>query len=263
MDGILIAGWKSFASTQLAQWDMLEAYIAGGSFAIWIIMFRLMDQMPSLRKYRMSQKEPVGLFVPDQNNSWLPLVIYIVAIHTYHIFVTKPPISEDPPTLSRTAVETIFGIFYYDFIFFWLHWAMHSFHIVGNLTGHHVHHTQNQLCASEVQHHSFVDGTLQVIVNMFVQNSSLPWYGRKHYLSRLLHNVIVTYMLTEIHAGYDGFWSMHNLLPWLVGGAKRHEMHHHNGTRYFQQFFMFLDDALLALTTDGKQAPSSPPRPRR
>ena len=92
-----------------------------------------------------------------------------------------------------------------------------------------------------------MDSALQVIVNIVVQNCSLPFFGRKHLFSRLLHNVVITYMLTEIHAGYDGFWSMHNLLPWLIGGAKRHEVHHGCGNQYFQQFFMYLDDLLLPL----------------
>lgn len=245
-----IAGlWNVFIGTKLAKWDMLEACVAGGSFVVWIIMFRVMDQIPSLHKFRMSKKDPIGLFQPDPNNSWVPLVIYILLIYIYHIFITKPPVTIDSPSVIRVIVEVVVGIFYYDFIYFWLHWSMHSFCIIGSLTRHCVHHTQSQLCASEVQHHSLIDGSLQVIVNIFVQNCSLPCYGKKHFLSRLLHNVLITYLLTEIHAGYDAPWSVHNLLPWIYGGAKRHEAHHVSGNKYFQQFFMYLDDSLQTIDT--------------
>jgi sterol desaturase/sphingolipid hydroxylase (fatty acid hydroxylase superfamily) len=249
IDNTLAGVWSMFIDTKLAKWGMLEAYVAGGSFAIWIVMFRIMDQIPSLHKYRMSKKDPIRLFQPDPNNSWAPLVLYILAIHIYHVFVTKPPVSIHAPSFTRVIVELVAGIFLYDFIFFWLHWSMHTFRVIGTITGHHVHHTQNQLCASEVQHHSFVDGSLQVVVNIIVQNCSLPWFGRKHLLSRLLHNVVITFLLTEIHAGYDAPFSLHNVMPYLYGGAKRHEVHHSHGKKYYQQFFMYLDDSLQALHT--------------
>mmetsp|Transcript_445 Transcript_445/g.792 ORF Transcript_445/g.792 Transcript_445/m.792 type:complete len:121 (+) Transcript_445:2-364(+) len=114
------------------------------------------------------------------------------------------------------------------------------------------------MCSSEVQHHSLLDGTFQVLVNIFVQRLYTP-FGAKHYLSRLLHNIVITYMLTEIHAGYDCWWSMHRLFPWLIGGARRHEIHHKNGKNgNYQQFFMYLDD-LMGTSSDEEEESSEHP----
>lgn len=190
--------WESFVTSPIGQWDMLEAYLSGICFAIYIIFFRLLDQVPSMRKYRISQgTKPIPLFQPDPNNSWVPLMLYLMTIHVFHYYYPKPLPDFTSPSGIRVAFELITGIFVYDFIFFWLHYAMHKIPLL-SFCNHHVHHTQNTMCSSEVQHHSLLDGTFQVLVNIFVQRMHTP-FGAKHYLSRLLHNIIITYMLTEIH----------------------------------------------------------------
>ena len=250
IDNLLSRFWFRLYEHPICHWDMLEAYVAGISFALWIIFFRIMDQYPALAKYKFPGNAQMKLFFPDKNSSWLPLVIYLISIHIYHYFFPKSFWPPEPPTALRLLVEVSYGIFAYDFIFFWIHLAMHKVSFMAYLSQHHVHHTQSNLCASEVQHHSIVDGSLQVVVNILVQNLPTGFYGRKHLLSRLIHNVLITYMLTEIHAGYDGFWSMHRLFPQLIGGAKRHEMHHKcSRTGYYEQFFMYLDDTLCYLDT--------------
>jgi len=94
-----------------------------------------------------------------------------------------------------------------------------------------------------VVNNSLVDAVLQVSTNIVVQNLPLLGVG-KHKLSRLLHNVVVTYLLTEAHAGLDLPWGSHRLCPGVLGGAPRHEAHHHLHRCCFHQFFTYLDDLL-------------------
>lgn len=211
--------WESFATSSIGQWDMLEAYISGISFAVYIIFFRLLDQVPYMHKYRLCpETKTIPLFQPDPNNSWTPLILYIVAIHGFHYVYPKPTPDMTTPSAFRVVVELVIGIFAYDFIFFWLHYAMHVFPAL-SFMNHRVHHNQSSLCSSEVQHHSFLDGTFQVLVNILVQRIHTP-FGAKHYLSRLLHNIIITYMLTEIHGESSyykyGLFYRHFLLSQFV-----------------------------------------------
>lgn len=238
MDQALDSLWKYLWKLPLLHWDMLEAYVAGLSFAFWIILFRSFDQMKFMKRYKFSSA--TADLSPLDFSSWSPLLIYLTSIHIYHLFITKPPPQSESPTVMRVIFEVITGIVLYDFLFFWIHFGMHHFPTLNRYHQHKVHHRHTVLCASVVQQHSAVDATLQVIVNIFVQNVSIL-HPRKHLLSRLLHNIIITYMLTEIHAGYDGFWSLHNLFPGLIGGALCHEVHHDNGSSNFQQFFFYLD----------------------
>eukprot|EP00415_Alexandrium_ostenfeldii_P001352 UN1352 len=114
---------------------------------------------------------------------------------------------------------------------------------------HHQHHEvakfSGRLLASDTVNHGLLDFSLQVAVNILVQNIAL--FGLpKHKLARFLHNVVVTGLLVESHAGYDGFWSTHRLYPGIFGGALRHVEHHRKGKQFYQQFFCYLDDMVFS-----------------
>lgn len=245
--------WQKFLTWQWANHPMLEAYVAAFAFAFYIGIFRLLDQCSFMTRYRFNKTTTLPSLTLANYfslaNGILPAIIYLLTIHIYHYFIMKLPLTQDSPTILRLGIEVLFGIIAYDFIFFWIHLGMHYFPQYQWFHQHFIHHQQQQgsgLLASEVQHHSLIDASLQILTNIFIQNIRLPYYGRKHSLSRLFHNLIITYMLTEIHAGYDGWWSLHNVFPsWIVGGAKRHEIHHIKGDRYFQQFFNYLDDFII------------------
>ena len=66
----------------------------------------------------------------------------------------------------------------------------------------------------------------------------------RHTLSKLMHNIVVTYLLVEAHSGYDLPFQSHRVFPSIFGGAVRHQIHHGTGRKYFHQFFMYLDDAM-------------------
>lgn len=245
---MLEAFWLHLIDQNFTKWCMFEAFVAGGSFAFWIMLYRTMDQITWFQKYRFSNKPALPVFRENANNAWTPLVIYLLLIRIYHWIIVKPTFSLESPTAIRLLFQVLEGILYYDFIFFWIHLLMHKTPQYSWFFQHQTHHNQVLLCANEVQHHSFVDGSLQVIVNIVIQNLSIYAYyysasKRKHFLSRLIHNVVITYMLTETHAGYNGFWCLHNLFPNIIGGARTHELHHtsFNNNKCYQPFFMYLD----------------------
>ena len=118
----------------------------------------------------------------------------------------------------------------YDFIFYWVHLALHKVPWLLRYV-HASHHRQDQLNAREVVHHSLSDGALQVAANIL----ALKLLGL-HPLARAAHNIVVTYLLTESHAGYDMPWMLHNVVPCgILGGPPRHEAHHRYGTVYYHQ----------------------------
>merc|ERR1711902_219710 len=123
--------------------------------------------------------------------------------------------------------DLTFGVFLYDFIFYWIHLALHKYH----------HEWNDTLRASETIRNSFIDGSMQVLTNIIVQD-----IGNKHPLTRLAHNLVVIYLLVESHSGYDFPFFSHNICPWLFGGSVRHNIHHQRGDVYFHQFFKYLDD---------------------
>lgn len=100
-----------------------------------------------------------------------------------------------------------------------------------------MHHSAVHLQSKDVVNHSFIDGTLQVGTNVVVLNTL-----GLHPLTRALYNVVLTYLLTESHSGYDMPWMLHNIMPHgLLGGSPAHEAHHHHGAAHYHQFFTYFD----------------------
>lgn len=178
-------------------------------------------------------------------------------LHTCHTHAQLPL---EAPSFPSLVAQVVLSIFVYDFCFFWIHLALHNVRSLYHL--HAKHHFKSPMNASEVIRHSFIDGSLQVpltprpsrtllsstahcvltqqqhvqvVTNIFVLNVL-----RLHPLARAVHDVTITYMLTETHSGYDMPWMLHNLVPCgILGGSPRHEMHHRSGMHYFQQFYTY------------------------
>ena len=205
------------------------------------------------------------------------------------------------------------GIIYYDAIFFVLHWMMHEipifrrFHarhhdyqVIQRSTSENGLHSNvaNRLAAAETKQgqretktlmmecrqtlcHSFVDGALQVLVNILVQRQLwIPMYLQspqlqqqggmivmtwvvKSRLARVIHNVIIIWMLTESHSAAPTpyIWRRYFI------GCREHYIHHtmllnsksstgaKNGIQQhrlqrmrYQQFFGYLDDLRFAIS---------------
>lgn len=230
--------WAGVRGCRAAHHFMFEALLATCAFGLWIALYKLADRT-RLSAFRFASAAPARQGVPLWN-SWRIGVAYLAAVYLFHGFRTKPPLDLAPPSARRLGEELLCGIVAYDM----LEWGVHLLlHRCGTLQGlHRKHHAQVRLCAPEVLNHGALDAFQQVALNVLVQQLS-PW-GVKHSLSRMLHNVCITYMLTEIHAGYDAPWCMHNVWPAVCGGAKRHEVHHRDGSVYYAEFFKGLDDLL-------------------
>ena len=55
VDAWLGAVWAGLLSSRIVYWDMLEAYVSGIAFAVWIMGYRLLDQVPYFHKYRFEK----------------------------------------------------------------------------------------------------------------------------------------------------------------------------------------------------------------
>jgi len=250
LDALTADVWHAMYNNPVVQNPLFEASVASGSFVAWIVMWSSMhlilgeDNTP---KWRLDKRQPVEPFLWVKKENWFmwfnPLFSYMGSIYLYHLIHPHPPLEVVPPTFGHLSAEVVFGVILYDLLFYPIHFALHNAPAKWFRKQHVVHHRWSKsLNAVETVQHSYIDGFLQVVVNIIVQQIS-PFGGPKHPLSRIIHNIVVTYLLTESHSGYDLPWMTHYLLPNIFGGAPRHEKHHAGGGRYLQQYFMYLDDA--------------------
>jgi sterol desaturase/sphingolipid hydroxylase (fatty acid hydroxylase superfamily) len=239
-------------------WDaasepLFEAKVAVLGFLIPIIGFSSLHLLLGQEKTKASRFDgqmPTRPFewadVKGWNLAYNPVTAYLGSIWIYHQFVhPHASLPELAPTFGVFAIELIFGVCLYDLLFFPLHYLMHKskWGEMRKIHGYHHRVNSHSLNALETVQHSYLDGFLQVAVNILVQQiSPFGGFGHKHSLSRLAHNVVVTYLLTEAHSGYDLPWMSHRIFPEFLGGSPRHEKHHHDGRVYYQQYFKYLDD---------------------
>eukprot|EP01065_Artemidia_motanka_P046064 TRINITY_DN6881_c0_g1_i1.p1 TRINITY_DN6881_c0_g1~~TRINITY_DN6881_c0_g1_i1.p1 ORF type:complete len:322 (+),score=80.59 TRINITY_DN6881_c0_g1_i1:68-1033(+) len=238
-------GWAK--ATALVQNDTFEPLLSTAAFAVWLAVFRLCDCCPSLQKYRLSrdheQREGLAVFtklgdMPALKSGVAYLVPLAVIDFAFprRVYRMEGAWSE-APSWGRFCMEVAASIALYDFLFYWVHLAMHKLPWAAAL--HNRHHMHKPAFAADVLRHGLIDGSLQVVCNVVALNVL-----RSHALSRAAHDVAVTYLLTETHAGYDLPWMLHNLLPGVWGGAPRHDLHHRTGRHCFAQFTCYLDDVL-------------------
>ena len=190
---------------------------------------------------------------------------YWLGIYVWRIVVPPagPVIPNGIPTNLTTdigylALEVVSGIILYDAIFFVIHMAMHELPWLRQFHYEHHNTSKGTLESRDVLRHSFVDASLQVLVNIVVQRYT-PWGVVKSRLARAMHNVLVIWFLTESHTASPKpyIWRQ-----WFVG-VREHRVHHlgrndHNKTKNYknnndyeflygrnhryQQFFGYLDD---------------------
>jgi len=249
---------------------MLEAYVAAFSFLFWHILFFYLTRVSTVKRFRfensfkresspLTSKPLFTVATASDVTAVLSLPVYLFSISLFHSVKEKTisPDSDVAPSFSRLTVELLAGIFMYDLVFFFIHLLLHRSKFLYRHV-HSRHHTHEFLSVGTTVSHSLFDGILQVATNIFVQHLGLFGWGTKHPLSRLLHNVVITYMLCEIHSELDAPFSMHSLCPSICGGALRHRYHHaytqpgfkgRKGVHY-QEFFRYLDDYFGTAVTD-------------
>jgi sterol desaturase/sphingolipid hydroxylase (fatty acid hydroxylase superfamily) len=174
------------------------------------------------------------------------LYAYWIGIFVLRILVPVRQIPDGIPQdtfdVFHLFCEVFYGLFAYDAVFFVIHWLLHEVSLLRRF--HRLHHhacPPNTVEARDVLRHSFIDGLLQVLCNIFVQQRN-HLGNPKSRCARALHNVLLTWMLVESHtaAPKPDIWRR-----WFVG-VRNHRVHHLGLTKKrqhesYQQFFGYLD----------------------
>lgn len=232
----------------------MEPLVASVSFAAAVHFYWYQERKRGLSRegsfMDVMMKNGDGAFVRgDLTNS---LLAYWVGIMSLRIVVPQQQLPDGIPVNLNDVIyfigEVVSGVILYDAIFFVLHWLMHNVRYLQRFHRRH-HHTppQRTVEARDVLRHSMVDGTLQVLCNILVQQRN--HMGQlKSRLARVVHNVVVTWMLTESHTASPD----PNIFRRWFSGVRDHRSHHLGTMRKhhresYQQFFGYLDSALEAV----------------
>eukprot|EP00913_Durusdinium_trenchii_P033463 g31329.t1 len=133
LDTMVAQTWQELHSWPALHWAMIEALVAAVSFVGWISWFFLLNEIPSMKGYRMVVREeshPIGTHCMTDRTKhrvWASFPVYVLSIFALHLVKSAPKVQSEAPSTLRLFSELILGIWAYDFIFYWLHLAMHKF----------------------------------------------------------------------------------------------------------------------------------------
>lgn len=140
------------------------------------------------------------------------------------------------PSTMQILRDITCGLLLYDILFFTGHILMHKIPFLYK-TVHAKHHQEPEVRAGDVVRLSMVEEVLEVGFSIIALNLL-----GAHPISRSIYNLIITFLLTELHCGFDFPWTPQNVVPFgLATGSRRHHFHHRNGKHYYQKFFFHVD----------------------
>ena len=140
------------------------------------------------------------------------------------------------PTALGVCKDVTCALLLYDIGFFVCHYLMHKIPFLYKYV-HAKHHIAKEVRASDIVRLSFVEEIADVGISILALN-----FLGCHPVSRTLYNIIITFMLTELHSGFAFPWTPQFVVPFgLATGSKGHHYHHRNGKHYYQKFFCHVD----------------------
>lgn len=162
---------------------------------------------------------------------------------TLHNFALDSPLQTQralppaAPTSRELVVQLVTSILIYDTVFFFFHLALHKLPFLNKI--HSMHHKHGEI-NPQVTNQLDIFERLGLIL---LANFSLNIIG-SHVLTRTLFVPMFVWLLVDIHSGLDQEWGYDKILPqgWAAG-SKRHSQHHQYGTKYYEPFFNWWDNA--------------------
>lgn len=156
---------------------------------------------------------------------WLfELPLYCLPLYVWDICIPRRAAkiaAWGPPNAFGICRDVTCALLLYDFGFFVCHYLMHKIPFFYKYV-HAKHHTTTEVRASDIVRLSGVEEVVDVGISILALN-----YLKCHPVSRTLYNVIITFLLTELHSGYAFPWTPQFVVPFgFSTGSKGHHYHH-------------------------------------
>lgn len=122
------------------------------------------------------------------------------------------------PTTMGILGGVVGGLFLYDLLFFFGHIAMHKIPFI-NRTVHTKHHTTAEVRSCDIVRLGVAEEVLEVGFSIIALN-----FLSVHPVARTIYNAVITFLLTELHCGFDFPFTPQNVVPFgLATGSRRHQ----------------------------------------
>jgi len=187
------------------------------------------------------QKPPVTKQAKWHLGFWIfELPLYVLPLYIWDITIPRRAAKiaawNVAPTTLQIVRDVLCGLMLYDFGFFMCHFLMHKIPFLYKFV-HKKHHTTTEVRSSDIVRLSGIEEVVDVGISILALN-----YLKCHPVSRTIYNLIITFLLTELHSGFAFPWTPQFVVPFNVStGSKGHHYHHRVGKHYYQKFFCTVD----------------------
>eukprot|EP01059_Diplonema_ambulator_P025944 TRINITY_DN43074_c0_g1_i1.p1 TRINITY_DN43074_c0_g1~~TRINITY_DN43074_c0_g1_i1.p1 ORF type:complete len:308 (+),score=18.63 TRINITY_DN43074_c0_g1_i1:50-973(+) len=244
----------------LRQWwfrhDSFEPALSTVSFFVFLLTFAAVDVVSAVicLRYRAASKVCGALRTQPEHqtdaDAWRPqghaaqeLLVYITPIFALDYLYPRRAArlaAAPTPTSTRICAEIIAALFLYDLFFTITHYIVHKVPYLYSRV-HAKHHERSVIRARDTVRLSVAEEVIDVLCSVIALNVL-----GAHPLSRGIYDIVIVYLLCELHSGWDLPWQMQHLVPCGIwGGSVQHTIHHTNPAVNYQKFFTYLDRTVL------------------
>ncbi|CAG9465595.1 unnamed protein product [Pedinophyceae sp. YPF-701] len=242
-DACVQAVWDLMRTRSFVRHETFEPVVSVASFAVWHAQWFVWDMVLPRTFTQQFSIQPKADFdhwrFKRGETLWNEALWYIVPLALFDRLYPRRALPETAPSAFGLALEIVSMLVMYDVLFFAAHLALHTVRPLYR-TVHAKHHRLKHVRATEAVRLSPAEEVLDVACSIAAVNTL--GFRRCHPLSRALYDVTITYLITELHSGYDTPWMWSNIIPGgLWHGSPHHCEHHLTGRHYFAKFCGFLD----------------------
>ena len=251
IDAWLADFWSWVRETSLMKWDTFEPFLVIASFTVFLVAWSAVDLggfgsrfHARTARYRLQPSGAEGKTHEEHSRQiWKPeghglreLSLYLVPLLVFDSLYPRRVLPVESPTARLLAGEVFASLALYDALFAASHRLMHAVPwLFRNV--HAKHHLHSNVRAREIFRLSPAEEVVDVSCSVVAVNLT-----RAHPLCRAAYNVLIVYLLCEIHSGYDAPWSLANVVPCgVMMGSREHVEHHATGRGAYAKFFSPLE----------------------
>jgi len=227
----------------LSQWwfthDTFEPALSAACFLIFLTLWYVVDtKLPAFKRWRIQASDDMSHWTVEGHGA-RELLLYLGPLTLFDCLYPRRAerLTTQPVGFWWLFSEVFASLVVYDMLFWASHLAIHRIPWLYRIV-HAKHHRRRTMRARETVALSVADEALDVACSIAALNVL-----NVHPLSRAVYDVVIVYLLTELHSGYDLPWSAQNVFPTVFAGSKRHTQHHLTGKGFYQKFFLYLDNA--------------------
>eukprot|EP01060_Flectonema_neradi_P005520 TRINITY_DN13687_c2_g1_i2.p1 TRINITY_DN13687_c2_g1~~TRINITY_DN13687_c2_g1_i2.p1 ORF type:complete len:289 (+),score=21.82 TRINITY_DN13687_c2_g1_i2:54-920(+) len=250
-DAVIAKLWQYIVSKWWFRHDSFEPALSTACFIVYLPLWMFFDKLylsgylQRMTKYKIEKSDSTS-----RGKSWMveghfvqQLLVYVVPIFTIDFFYPRRDVRLDNaviPTTKIVAQEVFLSLLLYDLFFTITHYSVHQIPLLYSKI-HSVHHDQTSVSARDTIRLSVVEEVIDVLCSVAALNCLSA-----HPLSRAIYDIVIVYLLCELHSGWSFPFQLEQLVPFnLWGGPVRHAKHHSDAAVCYQKFFTYIDDHIL------------------